>query len=582
MKKYIAILAAVLTLAGCNSLKDGDYTLTVMTTGDVHGRWFDSDYVSGATNSSLFSINHYADSIRTAVGEENFILIDAGDCLQGDNASYYFNYVDTLSPHLYPRLAKYMEYDVITVGNHDVETGHGVYDRVRDELESYGIPFLGGNAIRTDNGEPYFKLYTILRKNGLKVAIIGFTNANMKAWLNESIWSGMDFLSLVPYVQEQVDKVIAKEKPDVVIVSTHSGTGNGDGSMLESQGLDLYNSLKNVDLLLGSHDHRPYSVSNGSLSYVDVGNNARNFGLCEINVKVEGGKVVSKSSGSKVCPADITEIDLAMKEYFKEDFEAVKAFTMRKVGELKTDLSMAESFVGMCDYMNMLHTVCLGCEPAEISIAAPLSMDSRIKAGTLIYNDMFSLYRYENMLFVVRMSGQEIKDFLEYSYDMWIQTATSPSDHVLRIAPRPDPRYGTERWSFERASYNFDSAAGINYTVDVTKNYGDRIAISTMADGTPFDLGKTYNVAMTSYRASGGGETMVKGAGIDTANIDERVVNKYPAIRDLIYDFIAEKGEIGSEQMYDPAINGSWKFIPENIAGPALKKDFSLMFGERR
>ena len=141
---------AMLALACSHSLKDGEYTLTVLSTNDVHGSWFDSSYVDASVKKSLFAVNYYVDSVRVADGAGNVLLVDVGDCLQGDNAAYYFNYVDTLSPHLFPRLLQYMGYDACTVGNHDIETGHPVYDRVFAQMKEYGIPWLAGNAFKPD------------------------------------------------------------------------------------------------------------------------------------------------------------------------------------------------------------------------------------------------------------------------------------------------------------------------------------------------------------------------------------------------------------------------------------------------
>ena len=573
-------MAAASVLAACSGPKDGTYTLHVLTTNDVHAAWFDSTYVGGGTQRSLFAVNYYVDSIRNAVGRENVMLIDAGDCLQGDNASYYFNYIDTLTPHLFPRLVSYMGYDAITVGNHDIETGHPVYDRVAADLAKAGIPFLGGNAIRTDNGQPYFPVYKTFNRAGLKVLVLGYTNANNKAWMNENLWSGMTFESLIPLVQQDVDRLAAQEKPQVVIVSVHSGTGEGDGTVLEDQGLDLFNSLKGVDVLICSHDHRPYINGNDRIILLNTGSKASNLGHGELTVEIKGGKVVSKSLKSSLIPVDRLKADPEMREHFMPDYQAVKAFTLREVGELKRDMVFSDAFLGMSDYTNLIHTVCLGCAPAQISIAAPLTQNATVKAGKLIYNDMFTLYRYENQLFVVKMTGREVKDFLEFSYGMWIKTMQKPGDHVLNIMPGTDARTGTDRWSFAEASYNFDSAAGINYTVDVTKPQGSRVAISSMADGSAFDLDATYNVAMTSYRASGGGGAMVRGAGVDTGNIDERVVARYPEIRDLIFQYINKQGLVDPAVIGNKAVLGSWKFIPEKLADPALKADRDLLFGE--
>lgn len=581
MKKILLFIISGLAVTACGIPGNGRHTLHILTTNDIHGAYFDEPYTGGAPRRSLYAVKGCVDSIRAEAGADNVLLIDAGDCLQGDNASYYFNYVDTLSSHVFPRMAEYMGYDAIAVGNHDVETGHQVYDRIADDLHDAGIAFLGGNAIDTSDSSRYFPLYKVYKRAGLKVLVLGYTNANMKAWLNESLWSGMDFKSLTPLVQEDVDRLREKIHPDVVIVAMHSGTGDGKGGQLESQGLDVFRSVEGIDLLICSHDHQPYTKTEGQSALINAGSRASHVGHGTINVDVRRHKVCGKEVSAELIPVDAKRIDSDMKETFRQDFEAVKAFTMKEVGTLETDLVTRDSYKGMCDYMNLIHTVSLGCEPAQISFAAPLTYDRTIPAGTLIFNDMFTIYPYENQLFVVKMSGKEIKDFLEFSYGMWIRAAMSPSDHVLNIRQGEDARTGRSRWSFAERTYNFDSAAGINYTVDVTKPYGSRVSISSLADGTAFSEGNEYNVAMTSYRASGGGGSMVKGAGIDTGHIDERVVAKYPEIRELIYDYIVKNGTIGSDMIGNKNKLGSWNFIPESIAVPAVEKDFQLLFGRK-
>ena len=580
MRKYnlLVFLILVLTAVSCAGPKDGTYRLQLFTTNDVHGRFFDSLYVGGNTKESLLAVARYVDSVRTAEGPENVLLVDAGDCLQGDNAAYYFNYVDTVTPHLYARITDYMGYDAVAVGNHDIETGHPVYDRVAKQMRA---PFLAANALRTDNGEPYFPEYTIVNKSGLKVAILGYTNPNIKNWLAESLWSGMEFKSLIPVVQEGVDKVIEKEHPHVVIVAVHSGTGAGDGSVLESQGLDLYKSLKGVDFLICSHDHRPFIASKDDLCLINSGSHCRNIGHGTVEVEIKDGQVVSKKLSADLIKVNKKLVDAEMREHFRKDYEAVKAFTLKPVGKLERDMYTRESYAGMCDYMNLLHTLSLSCSPAQISFSAPLTFNGKVKAGQLVYNDLFTIYPYENQLYVVSMSGREIKDYLEYSYDAWINTVSGrKSDNLLKIRNAADPRTGQKRWSFVERSYNFDSAAGINYTVDIRKPYGSRIEIESLADGTKFDMDARYNVAMTSYRASGGGGIMREGAKVDTDRIDERVVARYPEIREILYEYLSEHGTISPEETGNPSVIGSWKFIPEKKASKMLENDMALLFGK--
>ena len=575
-RTFIAIIAALTALVSCGP-KDGEYTFRLLTTNDVHGHYFDSLYVSDRTANSLLSVSWYVDSIRVADGAENVILLDDGDCLQGDNAAYYYNYVDTVSKHLFARMMEYIGYDAVIVGNHDIETGHPVYDRL---VKTMDVPFLAANAIRNDNGQAYFQEYVTLKRHGLKITIIGFTNPNIKSWLSPLLWEGMEFKSLESFAQETVDRIVAQEKSDVVIVAAHIGTGEGDGSQLESQGLDLFKSLKGVDFVVCAHDHRPVVHQDEDICLINAGSHCRNLGCGTVKVTVKGGKVVSKELSADLLALDKKKVDEEMKALFRPEYEAVKAFTLKEVGELKSDLRTRDAYRGMSDYINLIHTLSLSCAPAQISFAAPLTFNGFVKAGTLVYNDLFTIYPFENQLFVVKMTGKEIKDYMEASYDSWINTIGRGQDHVLKIVNAADPRTGQKRWSFENRSYNFDSTGGMIYDVDVTKPMGERVIIKSLADGSAFDPAQTYNVAMTSYRASGGGGLMAA-AGIDTDKIGERVVEYYPEIRNILYDYLVENGSIDPAKTGDKAVIGEWKFVPEKKAAAALDRDMALLFPRR-
>ena len=594
MKRFLTLSCAaalVAVLSGACSQKPArSVSFEILATNDVHGRWFDESYVDDGIRNSLLAVNWYVDSVRTAAGKDHVLLIDSGDCLQGDNAPYYFNYVDTLSPHLFPRLMAYMGYDAVVVGNHDIETGHPVYDRVAREMEAAGIPFLAGNAVRVSDGEPYFPLYTVVERDGVRFAILGYTNANIKGWLDESIWSGIDFKDLIPLVQEDVDRIRETERPDVVIVSVHSGTGEGDGSVLESQGLDLFQRLKGVDFLLCSHDHRQYIADGGGICLLNSGSHARNIAHGTITLDFDkDGKVIGKHLGAGLIPVKAEKADSVMREAFRPEYEAVKAFTNRPVGRLSETLRTRDAYAGRCLYTDFVHLVTLlSARPcgADLSFAAPLTFNGTVQAGTLVYNDLFTIYPFENQLFVLEMTGREILDYLEYDYDLWIQSPeegvpAEGSDYVplLRMRPRDDDRTGAKGWSFVYRSYNFDSAAGINYTVDVTKPFGSRVAIAGFADGRPFDLAKTYRVGMTSYRANGGGDLLVKGAGIPADELDARTVARLPELRELIYQFLQQEREISPALIRRYArLLGDWSFIPASLAQPALEHDLSLLF----
>ena len=207
-------------------------------------------------------------------------------------------------------------------------------------------------------------------------------------------------------------------------------------------------------------------------------------------------------------------------------------------------------------------------------MAAPLSFDAQIDAGDVYVSDMFNLYKYENMLYTMSLTGKEIRGALEMSYALWTNQMRAPSDPLLLL--RESSSTGAEeRTFFQHPSYNFDSAAGIIYTVDVTRPAGQKVTILSMADGTPFDENKTYKVAVNSYRGNGGGELLTKGAGIPQEELKDRIL--FSTDKDLRYYLMQY---IEQRKVITPESLEQWKFIPENWAKPAAVRDYGKLFGE--
>ena len=529
-------------LSARSTLADGNYRVTVLATTDVHGAYFDSSYVDNQANrTSMAHVASYLKEVRD--GGVDPILIDVGDNLQGDNAAYYFNYVDTETPHLLPRILDYLGYDAVVVGNHDVETGHDVYDRITRELK---MPYLAANASndRDENGvadivehpkprqitDSYFLPYCIVERGGVKVAVIGMTNANIKSWLSASYWHGMDFQIIHDVAQRLIDRILDKEHPELVVLAVHSGTGT-ELPDKENEALFLASSLEGVDLVLCGHDHRPLAreVSNpaGPVVLLDEGSKAQYVGRADFTLQVKNGKVVAKSADYRLEPMDAYTPDPDYVAAFQGDFQAVKAFATQPIGMLSDNIFLADALDGPSSYINLVQTVQLSASGADISFAAPLSNSGVVPKGVIEFQDLVSIYKFENQLYVVEMTGQQVKDYLEYSYDNWV-------NHT-------------------GATYNWDSADGILYEVSKSAPKGERVHIESMRDGTPFELDKTYKVAMTSYRASGGGDLLYEGAHIDPDSLV--VCEKLKDIRSLVGDYISEQGEIV------PTVSTNWRFV---------------------
>lgn len=573
---------AVLAVAACSTLKDGEYNLSVVATGDGHGYWFAKPIEDGGrARGSLMAQSAFVNGVRAEKGADNVILIDAGDNFFGSGAPFYYNYVDTTSSHLYPRLASYMKYDAVVAGHSDFESGHRVYDRVAKEMKKEGIPLLAGNALSDRNGKPYFPAYSIIKKGGVKVAVLGYTNAANASLMDGSCVSSLRFESLLPLVQEDVDKVRSKEKPHIVIVVAHTAMGKGDGLKLEKQGLDLFKSLRGVDVVVTGHDHANKVMGADSIVVLDCGRTGQNAGVTDLKLVVKGGKVVSRTLDARMTSIKSEEYDTAMEEAFEADYDKVRSFITGTVGEIKKGLVSREFYYKQCDYMNFLHALAMSAYPVDISLSATLLIDGKVPAGEVRYQDIRKVYPYENKLVVLRLTGAEILKYLEASYDAWINTVTEPYEnaHVLKIKQSKDYSTGNMAWKLAKSPANFDSAAGINYTVDVTKPYGSRVVITDMADGSKFELDKEYTAAITTYRSVGSGG-LLKAAGLeDMKSVEDRIVYRGPEFRTILYRYFKKNGSIDPAVVGDPKVVGSWKFVPE-FAPAAIKADVELLYGK--
>jgi 2',3'-cyclic-nucleotide 2'-phosphodiesterase/3'-nucleotidase len=149
---------------------------------------------------------------------------------------------------------------------------------------------------------------------------------------------------------------------------------------------------------------------------------------------------------------------------------------------------------------------------------------------------------------------------------------TSPNDHALRL--NDNSKEDQQRTGFQYYTFNFDSACGIDYEVDLTKPDGQKVKILRMSNGEPFDEKKWYRVVMNSYRANGGGELLTQGAGIPKDSLTSRIL--YMSLRDQRHYLTEEIEKMGT---VDPKPNNNWRFVPEEWVKPALKRDSLQLFG---
>lgn len=576
-------LPAILACTGCLLVMQAEartVEIKLVETSDVHGNYYPEDFINRvAAKGSLARVSSYVDSVRGAIGDDRVVLLDNGDILQGQPTVYYYNYIDTAAVHIASQMMDFMGYDAGTIGNHDVETGHKVYDRWIAQKKS---PTLGANVVCAETGEPYLAPYTVIERAGVRIAVIGLLTPAIPGWLPENLWSGLRFDDMESTASKWVKHVKETERPDLTVGLFHSGRDSTKttGNTVENASLLVAKHVPGFDIVMMGHDHSPFNetITNDAGEKVVVVNPANNANrVATVNATfdvADDGNVTLLSLTPELADMDNFAPDSAFLSQFEPQRREVEKFVSRRIGHIDTTMSTRDAYFGPSPFIDLIHRLQLAISGADISFAAPLSFDATIAEGDIHVSDMFNLYKYENMLYTMALTGREIKDYLEMSYDQWTNTMQSPGDHLLRLRENAGGDDMTHT-GFRYPSYNFDSAAGINYTVDVTKPRGEKITILSMADGSAFDPDATYKVAVNSYRGNGGGNLLTQGAGIPVEELPKRILGSTDKdLRYYLMEYITEHPEVKAERA------DNWKFIPQAVAEPAARRDRTLLFGE--
>ena len=587
--RYYILSAIMLLTVGMNAATK-TVKLKVIETSDVHGHFFPWDFMEKKPlKGTLARANTYITKQRKKYGDR-LLLIDNGDILQGQPCIYWSNYVMPKDENLAAQVINYMKYDAETVGNHDIEPGHDVYDKWIREVR---CPLLGANIVKKEqpakeslNGRPaevYKGLhpYSVHYIDGVKIVIIGMLTPSIPNWLNESIWKGMEFEEMVGCAKKWIKYVKEYEQPDLIFGLFHSGLEGGivDQRGEENATASVAHEVPGFDIIFFGHDHQVHNTwvknkEGKDVLIIDPSCYVRNVAEAEIELTYTNGHLTKKDIKGEIVSVLDEAVDEQMVSHFQPQIDQVKKYVERRIGRFEHPIYTRESFFGNSAFTDLIHNLQMQITKADISFNAPLSFNTVIEAGDVTQADMFKLYRFENLLFMLRMTGEEIRKHLEYSYDMWTNTMKSPDDHALLLndASTEDQ----QRTGFQYYTFNFDSACGIDYEVDLTKPNGQKVRILQMSNGEPFDEKKWYRVVMNSYRANGGGELLTLGAGIPKDSLESRVL--YQTFRDQ-RRFLTE--EIESMGTVNPQPNHNWRFVPEEWVKPALKRDSLLLFGRK-
>ena len=585
MKKVIFLALLLMSMLPMSGQQTKTIRMKVIETSDVHGHFFPYDFMERKPlKGTLTRANTYIKKERAKYGD-HLLLIDNGDILQGQPCVYWSNYVMPEDENLAASVINYMGYDAETVGNHDIEPGHKVYDKWIREVR---CPLLGANIVKAgSDGTAHPKNiydglhpYSVHHIDGVKICIIGMLTPAIPNWLTENVWKGMEFEEMTSCAKKWIKYIKEVEKPNLIFGLFHSGKNGGiiTDTYEENATEAVAREVPGFDVIFFGHDHQVHNewITNKEgqqVLIIDPSCYVKNIAETTIDLTIENGKLVKKDIKGEIVSVLDEQVDEEMVTHFQPRIDAVKAYVDQKIGTFENAIYTRDCFFGNSAFADLIHNLQFEITGADISITAPLSFNAKIDAGDVTQADMFKLYRFENLLLVLRMTGEEIRKHLEMSYDMWTNQMKSPDDHILLL--NDEMKGDQQRSGFKYYTFNFDSAAGIDYEVDVTKPDGEKMHILRMSNGQPFDEKKWYKVAMNSYRANGGGELLTHGAGIPKDSLASRVI--YCSELDQRH-YLTE--EIKRQGSINPQPNSNWKSAPEEWVKPAIERDRKLLFGK--
>ena len=516
----IAMLILALMSTACTPKET---RLTFIETTDTHGAFQEC-----ANDAAVIK------QMKSELGDR-LILLDNGDNLQGTPYQYCSNH-NPENPNLVSAFLNFFPYDVIGVGNHDIEAGREVFDRLYSEVK---MPVVCANVIDETTDQPYWQPYTILKRDGFKIAVLGLLTPYVVTWVPERLRPGLRFDQAESAAAYWVKTIREKEKPDLMVGLFHSGWEPQEQNLPEDAPLGRENATKWIaqnipgfDLVFYGHDHRAKAEKvlnvNGDTVYV-LNSGTRGANLAEAEV------ILSKTHSPVIKIGLIPTLDQEANPEFsallQPYLDRAEAYQQQEVATLPVGITPNDVFSGSCLWVDEIHrcqleVVASKGMPADISLAAPLGRRYDLEPGVLTVADFFKWYPFENSLSVMEMTGRDVKAHLEYAYEI------------------------------RNTIYNFDCAAGIVYQIKKDQPYGQRVVITGMADGTPFDPDKTYRVVLNSYRSMGGGNHFVNGCGWNQEDIAaHRLWNSEEDLRTLFIEWAKTKGTLDTAPLNNWSIN---------------------------
>lgn len=543
-KMLAMLLASVLAVGSLSAAAAAEEAetmdLQILASSDTHGKFTTWDYALNAedTSGSMVQMSTAIDALRN----ENTILVDAGDTIQGNSAELFLE--DDIHPMILAQ--NEIEYDVCVTGNHEYNYGMDVLKKIFAQEKAK--PLVGN--VYDENGDPIADDYTIIEKNGVKVAIIGMVTPNITRWDAVNL-KDCTVTDPVEEVRAVIDEI--QDEVDVMIAVVHMDIEN-EYELKGSGVKDLAEGCPELDLIVAAHGHQLIEGEEINGVWV-IENKDKAATLAEIHLELQktedGWDVMNISSlshtiGEYESDEELDELLLPYHERAVADAETM--IGKLEGGSLAPENEIAEIPTAQIQdtaLIDLINDVQLYYTGADVSASALFIMDANLHEGDIQKCDTALVYKYTNTLYKLQMTGAQLKKYMEWTVSYF--NTYQPGD--LTISFNEDMR-----------AYNYDMFQGVNYEINIANEVGSRIQNLTWPDGTPVEDTDEFTIAVNNYRAASHLLTVGDVFGEDDelpVLLEMDVRGDLGGVREIIGDYIANvKGGT-----ITPVVDNNWKIV---------------------
>jgi len=526
----VALIVASFPLPG-RAVSDKRIQIVILGTTDLHGNLYPTDYYTNKPdNRGLAKIATMIRQIRK--DNENVMLIDSGDTIQGTPLEYYHNKKNNTPPDPMMLAMNALAYDAMTVGNHEYNFGLQVLEKARSEAK---FPWLSANTYDKGTTRTHYQPYIVKEVGGVRIAVLGLTTPGIPNWENAPNYAGLEFKDPLLEAKKWVPVLRGKESADVVVIAMHMGleedlrTGELNPGQVpnENEAIAIARQVPGVDLIFMGHTHRdvPSVVVNG-VQLLQADYWGKHLARIDLYLENDGSRWRVYAQSARTIPVDDKVAPDAELLRIGEPYDReTQAWLSRPIGESAAELTAAEATFGDTAILDLIQRVQMEAGNADVSMVASFNEKARIAKGPVAVRDIAGLYVYENTLVVLEVTGQQLKDALEHS--------------AKYFRPYEPGKLARDLVDEKIPSYNFDIAEGVSYDLNIAKPFGQRIE-NLQFHSKPLLPDQKLRLATNNYRVNGGGGyTMYKGAPV--------VYRSNVEIRELIIDWMERHKTIPTE-----------------------------------